>query len=46
MKFYVAIGFSKGGVAIGFFSAATHRAGLHARQGAGRGHGMKDPDLD
>ena len=30
-RFYVATGFSKGGVATGCFSIATHRAGLRAR---------------
>ena len=37
-RFCVATGFSKGGVATGCFSVATHRAGLRVRRGDGRVH--------
>ena len=38
IRFYVAIGFSKGGVATGCFSIVTHRASLCARQNAEGAH--------
>ena len=37
-RFYVATGFSKGGVATRCFFVATHRVGLRVQQGVGHVH--------